>query len=83
MEKNKAKKFTTPKELVDVENEKAEIDVMAGISNFNIIFSGYEFAIRLTLAIFVSTQKTRGVHMSRLVKAAQNNMKINITMEIK
>ncbi len=82
MEKNKAKKFTTPKELVDVQNEKAEIDVMAGISNFNIIFSGYEFAIRLTLAIFVSTQKTRGVHMSRLVKAAQNNMKINNIEEV-
>ena len=82
MEKNKANKFTSPKELADIQNEKAEIDVMAGISNFNIIFTGYKFAIILTLAIFVSTQKTRGVHMSRLVKAAQNNMKINNIEEV-
>jgi len=82
LNKGKINKFTNSKELVDFHNKKADINVMAGISNFNIIFSGYKYTIILNLSIFVSTKKTRGVHMSRLVKAAQNNMKIKNIEEV-
>ncbi|HJN57973.1 MAG TPA: GTP cyclohydrolase, FolE2/MptA family [Nitrososphaerales archaeon] len=60
-------------ELHDVHQEYAEINVLGGVGNLIHIHKGKGWMLPIKYAILVPTQNQRGVHMSRLVAAIQNN----------
>ena len=66
----KSKKFTQISSLPDIQNEKSKVNVSAGISNFKTIYYGREWQLPITINVSVSTNNTRGVHMSRLIKSS-------------
>lgn len=71
-----AKKRLVPLEsLPDIQMERAEIDVSAGVCNFSTLFHGNRWTLPVKLSIIVPTMKSRGVHMSRLISAAQKRMR--------
>jgi GTP cyclohydrolase FolE2 len=57
----------------DVQQEREDVAVVAGITDLRLIadFSCIEHSLPMTLSITTSTMEHRGVHMSRLVAAAQ------------
>ncbi len=56
----------------DVQMEPAQLPVNAGVANLRVYYKDGSLSIPVTLAIQTSTGLHRGVHMSRLVKAANN-----------
>jgi GTP cyclohydrolase I len=54
----------------DVQQEPSRLAVDAGVSNLHLYFRGGSFSIPVDLTIKTSTGLHRGVHMSRLVRAA-------------
>ncbi len=54
----------------DVQAEPARIAVKAGVANLRVYYRGESPTIPVDLAILTSTGMHRGVHMSRLVRAA-------------
>ena len=56
----------------DVQAETSQLPVDAGIANFRVIGSSGSFSMPVELSIKTSTGLHRGVHMSRLVKAANS-----------
>ena len=54
----------------DVQEEPAAIAVRAGVSNLRVLFQNGKITFPVTLTILTSTGLHRGVHMSRLVRAA-------------
>jgi GTP cyclohydrolase FolE2 len=54
----------------DVQAEPAQIAVDAGVANLRVLYKDGSISMPVTLAIMTSTGLHRGVHMSRLVKAA-------------
>jgi len=54
----------------DVQEEPAAIAVRAGVSNLRVLFQNGKITFPVTLTIMTSTGLHRGVHMSRLVRAA-------------
>jgi len=54
----------------DVQSEASDVPVDAGISGLRVLYDAGEFRMPVTLRIQTSTGRHRGVHMSRLVKAA-------------
>ena len=71
----KSRKFTQISSLPDIQNEKSKVNVSAGISNFKTIYYGREWQLPITINVSVSTNNTRGVHMSRLIKSSLKYMK--------
>mgnify|MGYP001292625431 FL=1 len=61
-------------DLPDIQNEKSRLNVHAGISNFKTIFYGFGWQLPIDISVIVSTDNTRGVHMSRLVKTTKKFM---------
>lgn len=61
--------------IPDVQAEPAEIGVMAGIQDLRLIYEGRYWSLPIRLTILTSTSNHRGVHMSRLVSAAEHNVK--------
>jgi len=62
-----------PLQTPDTHSQPAETTVMAGVTNLQVLYRGGEWTLPITLTITVSTGSHRGVHMSRLVDAAQRN----------
>lgn len=54
----------------DVQSEASHLPVAAGVSNLRVLFSGGNLKMPVNLSIETSTGLHRGVHMSRLVRAA-------------
>jgi GTP cyclohydrolase FolE2 len=54
----------------DVQSEPAQVQVEAGVSGLRVLYRGADITMPVTLSITTSTGGHRGVHMSRLVKAA-------------
>lgn len=54
----------------DVQQEPAHIAVNAGVANLRVLYKDGSISMPVSLAIQTSTGLHRGVHMSRLVKAA-------------
>ena len=54
----------------DVQSEASHLPVAAGVSNLRVMFSGGNLRMPVDLSIQTSTGLHRGVHMSRLVRAA-------------
>ncbi len=63
----------------DVQSEVAQVPVEAGVTNLRVLSNTDKFSIPVDLTIQTSTGLHRGVHMSRLVRAA-NSIKAK-TME--
>lgn len=57
----------------DVHEEFAEISVLGGVGDLIHIHKGDDWMLPIKYAILVPTQNRRGVHMSRLVAAAQKH----------
>ncbi|MFQ6134818.1 MAG: GTP cyclohydrolase, FolE2/MptA family [Nitrososphaerales archaeon] len=60
-------------DVQDVHEEYAEIGVLGGVGDLSHIHKGVDWALPVKYAILVPTQNRRGVHMSRLVAAAQKH----------
>ena len=69
LDKSKQKKFSSINTLPDIQNQSSSVDVSAGISNFKTLYNSDVGPLFLNFTISVSTQNTRGVHMSRLIKS--------------
>jgi GTP cyclohydrolase FolE2 len=54
----------------DVQSESSRLPVDAGVSNLRVLFTAGSISMPVDLSIQTSTGFHRGVHMSRLVKAA-------------
>lgn len=54
----------------DVQSESAHLPVAAGVANLRVMFNGDNLNMPVDLSIQTSTGQHRGVHMSRLVRAA-------------
>ena len=54
----------------DVQSEPAQMAVNAGVANLRVLYKDGSISMPVTLSIQTSTGFHRGVHMSRLVKAA-------------
>jgi len=54
----------------DVQSESSHLPVVAGVANLRVMFKGGNFTMPVDLWIQTSTGLHRGVHMSRLVRAA-------------
>jgi len=71
-----ARKLETPEALeyidatADVQSESSRFPVDAGISNLRVLYTSGKLSMPVQLSIQTSTGFHRGVHMSRLVKAA-------------
>lgn len=61
------------KEVHDIHEEYVEIDVLGGVGGLTHIHKGSDWMLPVKYAILVPTQNRRGVHMSRLVAAAQKH----------
>jgi len=57
----------------DVHEEYAEVEVMGGVGNLTHIHQGRDWMLPVRYTILVPTHNRRGVHMSRLVAAAQKH----------
>ena len=57
---------------VDVQQEPSEVVVNAGVSNLRVMYSNGTLSLPVSLDIQTSTRLHRGVHMSRLVRAASS-----------
>lgn len=55
---------------MDVQQEPSSIAVNAGVTNLRVIYSNGVLSLPVSLTIQTSTKLHRGVHMSRLVRAA-------------
>jgi GTP cyclohydrolase I len=55
----------------DVHEEYAEISLLGGVGELTHIHKGVDWALPIKYSILVPTKNRRGVHMSRLVAAAQ------------
>ena len=75
LDNSKLKKYLLNTNLPDVQNESSSVNVFAGISNFKTTFNGNSVTLLLNFTITTSTQNTRGVHMSRLIKSTLNYMR--------
>ena len=73
LDKSKQKKFSSTDTLPDIQNQSSSVDVSAGISNFKTLYNSDVGPLFLNFTISVSTQNTRGVHMSRLIKSTLNH----------
>ena len=71
---NNSRKNLPISDLPDVQNEKSHLNVHAGISNFKTVYYGYGWQLPIDISVIVSTDNTRGVHMSRLVKTTKKFM---------
>ena len=60
--------------LPDVQVQKADLAVMAGIRKLSTIYHGSRWTLPVKVSVLVSTVDNRGVHMSRLVGAVQEHM---------
>lgn len=60
--------------LPDVQMQKADLAVMAGIKNLSTIYNGSRWSVPVEISVVASTMDQRGVHMSRLVGAVQKHM---------
>jgi GTP cyclohydrolase I len=58
----------------DVHEEYAEINVLGGVGSLTHIHKGLDWMLPVKYSILVPTNNRRGVHMSRLVAAAQKNV---------
>jgi len=58
----------------DVHEEYAEINVLGGVGSLTHIHKGLDWMLPVKYSILVPTKNRRGVHMSRLVAAAQKNI---------
>jgi GTP cyclohydrolase FolE2 len=56
----------------DVQKEPAQLAVDAGVADLKVFYRSGSMTMPVTLTIQTSTKLHRGVHMSRLVKAASN-----------
>ena len=56
----------------DVQSESSHLEVDAGIANFRVLGRAGNFAMPVELTVQTSTGLHRGVHMSRLVRAANS-----------
>lgn len=54
----------------DVQQERSDIEINAGVANLRVFFNSRNLTLPVNLTIQTSTRYHRGVHMSRLVKAA-------------
>ncbi len=54
----------------DVQSEESKFPVDAGVAGLKVLFKGKDFTIPVELTVQTSTGLHRGVHMSRLVRAA-------------
>jgi GTP cyclohydrolase FolE2 len=59
--------------LADVQQEPSEVPVLAGVSKLKLVRTIGKFSFPVELTVQTSTQFHRGVHMSRLVKAASGH----------
>ena len=57
----------------DVQKEVSDFKVNAGVANLKVLFSDGKLSMPVNLKIQTSTDFHRGVHMSRLVKAASSH----------
>lgn len=57
--------------MKDIQEEPADLNVSAGISNFNILIKSAKWTLFTNLEVTVPTKDKRGVHMSRLVFPAR------------
>ena len=71
---NNSRKNLPVSDLPDIQNEKSSLNVHAGISNFKTIYYGFGLQFPIDISVIVSTDNTRGVHMSRLVKTTKKFM---------
>ena len=69
LDKSKQKKFSSTDVLPDIQNQSSSVDVSAGISNFHTLYQSEVGPLFVNFSVSVSTQHTRGVHMSRLIKS--------------
>ncbi len=69
-------RFTPVSELIDasadVQSEPSEVAVEAGVASLRVMFRSGMITVPVDLTIRTSTGFHRGVHMSRLVRAANN-----------
>jgi len=56
----------------DVQSESSHLPVAAGVANLRVMFNAGHLNMPVDLSIQTSTGLHRGVHMSRLVRAANN-----------
>jgi GTP cyclohydrolase I len=56
----------------DVQQEPARLAVHAGVANLHLYYKGGSFVLPVDLSVTTSTGLHRGVHMSRLVRAANS-----------
>ncbi|MBI2185270.1 MAG: GTP cyclohydrolase I FolE2 [Thaumarchaeota archaeon] len=59
--------------LPDVQMEKAEVSVLAGVTNLQVMHESRGVTLPAKYTILTSTNSNRGVHMSRLVAAAKKH----------
>ncbi len=67
------KPFRGKRDFSDVHEEHAEISVLGGVGNLTHMHKGGDWMLPIKYSILVPTLNRRGVHMSRLVAAAQKH----------
>jgi GTP cyclohydrolase FolE2 len=71
---NRAMELKQRKRLVkDIHKEYSDINVLGGVGGLTHIHKGVDWMLPVKYSILVPTQNQRGVHMSRLVAAAQRH----------
>jgi GTP cyclohydrolase FolE2 len=63
---------------VDVQQEPSSLAINAGVANLRVMYSNGALSFPVSLNIQTTTKLHRGVHMSRLVRAASNRKSGNI-----
>jgi GTP cyclohydrolase I len=62
------------RDLPDVQMQKADLAIMAGIQNLSVLFKATRWTLPVKISVIASTTDHRGVHMSRLVGAIQKHL---------
>ncbi|MBM3897017.1 MAG: GTP cyclohydrolase I FolE2 [Thaumarchaeota archaeon] len=64
-------------DLPDVQMQKADPAIMAGIQNLSVVFKAARWTLPVRISVIASTTDHRGVHMSRFVGAIQKHLEGN------
>jgi len=77
----KSIKQSYKRDLPDVQMQKADLAIMAGIKNLSVIFKAARWTLPVKISVVASTMDHRGVHMSRFVGAVQKHLEGNYLEE--
>ena len=80
-DKKKSVKQSFKRDLPDVQMQKADLAIMAGIQDLSALFKAARWTLPVKISVIASTMDHRGVHMSRFVGAIQKHLEGNYLEE--